>query len=138
MPGFDPQVAGNAIISLPTAVGAGAGVTMTAGAAGVAGAYAQVDDGTNVPAGPFTIVGCGLDTPSAGMIGSIDLAAGAGAAEVIFANIPLSEIATDAGGYSYINVPRCGSIAGGTRIAARLTTVAGAETLNIKMSVTAL
>ena len=112
----------------PTAAGA----TVTAGAAGVKGNYAELDDGSGMPSAAFRIVGICIDTPSAAFVGSIDIATGALGVEVDIASISL-EVATDAGGYPPIYIPPSGSIAASTRITARMVTVAGGHTIGVKV-----
>ena len=128
-----------AISTVPSTatVVAGSAVTITAGAAGVAGAYAEVDDGSAVPAVPFRVVGLCLDTPSAALIGDIDIAYGGAGTETVVASIPV-EVATDAGVIAPFVVPPSGVISASTRIAARATTVAGGETVNIRVMVQAV
>lgn len=121
-----------AIVTLPAAA---AGVTVTAGAAGVAGSYAELDDGaTLAPAVPFRVVGISFDTPSAGMIGTVEVASGAGGAEAVVASSHF-EIATDAGFIPPIWFPPNAEIAASTRLAVRLTTVGGAETIKASLMV---
>ena len=126
---YAPVGSGSAITCLPAAA---AGVTITAGAAGVAGSYAQIDDGTGVPSDTFTIVGIAFDTPSAAMVGTVEIANGAAASEVVVAAAHY-EVATDAAVIAPIILPPSGPIDGGTRLAVRLTTVGGGETIKASL-----
>ena len=120
-------------LTLPAAA---AGATVTAGAAGVAGSYAEIDDGTNVPAVPFRVLSIGLDTPSAGIIGTFEIASGAGGSEAVIAGGHF-EVATDAGVIAPIPVESL-VVAASTRLAVRLTTVAGSETINASLTMAAV
>lgn len=111
---------------------AAAGVTVTAGAAGTAGSYAEIDDGASVPAVPFRVTSIGFDTPSAGMIGTFEIASGAGGSEEVIASDHF-EIATDAGTILPIKVDSV-LVAASTRLAVRLTTITGGETIKASLS----
>ena len=124
-----PVAVGKTITCLPAAA---AGATVTAGAAGVKGSYAEIDDGTGVPAVPFKVVGICFDTPSAGMIGTFDVAYGAGGSETDVAAGHF-EIATDAGSIDPFVLPPSGAIPASTRVAVRLVTVGGSETIKASL-----
>lgn len=125
-----PEYSPGAQITLPAAA---AGAVITAGAAGVAGAWAEVDDGTNVPAVPFYITAVSLDTPSAAMLGTVEVGYGAGGGEAPVASAHF-EVVAAADVLAPIYFPSTVVIPGGTRVAARLTTVAGAETATVSLS----
>lgn len=123
----------DAPITLPAAA---AGATVTAGAAGVAGAWAEIDDGASVPALPFRVLSIGFDTPSAGMIGTFEVGAGGAGAEAVIGGGHF-EVATDAGVIPPFVVSSAVAAAS-TRLAVRITTVTGAETINASLTMAAV
>jgi len=111
-----------------------AAVQLLADAAGwTYGLYAQIDDGAGTPAFPFKIVAVVVGATSAADEYQIEIASGAGAAEV-----PACEVAfTGIGADNSVIIP-CETpvIAAGTRIAARVACLgAVARTADIKVIV---
>ena len=115
-----------AIFTVPVA---SAGVTATAGAANVYGAYIQLDDGTLVTE-DMRLVAVSLKTPSAAMIGKVEIVYDEAGTPVSVAELDF-EIATDAGGYLNIPVPTAPIIPAGETVGARHKSVAGGTTIDI-------
>ena len=128
---FAPNVApAGEIITVPVA---SAGIALTAGAANVYGAYAQLDDGTLVTA-DMRLVSVALRTPSAGQVGKVQVVYDEAGTPVPIAEIDF-EIATDAGGYLNIPVPTGMIIPSGETIGARCKTVAGGTTITASVGI---
>ena len=113
------------------------GVTLAGGAV----AYAEPANYTEVVAAcavDSAIVGIALDTPSdAAILGEVDLGTGAGDPAAPIVTIPF-EIASAASVIPPIYLPAAIRMATGTRIAGRLRTAAGAETINVKVLLKAI
>jgi len=113
---------------------ASTGVTLTAGAANTYGNYGEVIAAAGV-ATEFRIACLSINTPSAAFVGKVEIAYGAGGAEVPVIEVPV-EVATDAGFYPTVVVRgEGGVIPAGSRVAARFKTVGGATTANVLVGV---
>lgn len=112
----------NNIVAYPVA---SAGAAVTAGAANTYGAYAEAIAAATITSA-FRIVGVSFNTPSAGLVGTLSVATGAGGAESQILEVPF-EIASDAGGFFSVPV-LSKTCAANARVAVRIKTVAGAET----------
>lgn len=109
-----------------------AGATATADAAGwTYGLYAEV--AAAGPANAYKVTGICVDSPSAGDLYQVEIATGAGAAEVPYATIKF-ECSTDAGFVIPLVLTGAGEIVGATRIAARIA-CAGAVARTLGISV---
>lgn len=131
MPTFAPNVipAGN-IITLPVA---STGITATAGAANVYGAYVQIDDGTGITV-DMRLTGVRIHTPSGALVGKVQIVYDEAGTPVPLAEVDI-EIATDAGGYATIPIATGGIIPAGETVGARHKSVAGATTVDVGVSV---
>lgn len=119
--------------------GGAAGVTLTAGAAGYTNPanWTQINAGAGVTV-DSAIVGIAMDSPSDGAIlGEIDVGIGAGDPANPVVTIPF-EVASDAAALPMITFPPAGRVPAGTRIAARMRTAAGAETMGLKVLLAAI
>ena len=124
---FAPNVApAGAIITVPVA---SAGITCTAGAANVYGAYAQLDDGTLVTVDMRLVSVC-FRTPSGVQVGKIEIVYDEAGTPVSVGEFDF-EIASDAGAFQTISVPTGMIIPAGETVGARIKSVAGATTVTV-------
>jgi len=103
---------------------ASAGIALADAAANTYGAYSEVIAAAAVTQA-FRISSVTLHTPVGVHVGKVEIASGAGGAEVPLLEIPY-EVASDAGGFLTIDVLGMGGVvAANARIAARVKSVVG-------------